>query len=90
LTWRAVSLDSETTQPVFVIIISARIIQRKNIIRKITMPWPKPLSSVLKNTLSKSIQYGTEILHQRIPYSPDNPYLEGIFAPERQEPFPQI
>ena len=33
------------------------------------MPWPKPLSSVLKNTLSKSIQYGTEILHSRIPYS---------------------
>ena len=51
------------------------------------MPWPKPLSSALKNTLSKSIQYGTEILHQRIPYSPDNPYLEGIFAPERQEHF---
>ena len=54
------------------------------------MPWPKPLSSVLKNALSKSIQYGAEILHQRIPYSADNPYLEGIFAPERQEPFPQI
>jgi len=51
------------------------------------MPWPKPLSSVLKNALSKSIQYGAEILHQRIPYSHENPYLEGIFAPERQEHF---
>lgn len=51
------------------------------------MSWLKPLSSVWKNTLSKSIQYGTEILHSRIPYSPDNPYLEGIFAPERQEHF---
>ena len=51
------------------------------------MSWLKPLSSVWKNTLSKSIQYGAEILHSRIPYSPDNPYLEGIFAPERQEHF---
>ncbi len=33
------------------------------------MSWLKPLSSVWKNTLSKSIQYGAEILHSRIPYS---------------------
>ncbi|WP_216935429.1 MULTISPECIES: carotenoid oxygenase family protein [unclassified Acinetobacter] len=51
------------------------------------MQWPKLLNSMLKNTLSKSIQYGTEILHQRIPYSHDNPYLEGMFAPQRQEHF---
>ncbi|WP_347460927.1 carotenoid oxygenase family protein [Acinetobacter sp. ANC 7454] len=51
------------------------------------MPWPKPLSSMLKNTLSKSIQYGADILHSRIPYSHDNPYLDGIFAPQRQEHF---
>lgn len=45
------------------------------------MQWPKPLSRMLKNTLSKSIQYSAEILHSRIPYSNDNPYLDGIFAP---------
>ncbi|AUC07302.1 hypothetical protein BVG18_10650 [Acinetobacter lwoffii] len=33
------------------------------------MPWPKLLSRMLKNTLSKSIQYSAEILHSRIPYS---------------------
>lgn len=51
------------------------------------MQWPKPLSRMLKNTLSKSIQYSAEILHSRIPYSNDNPYLDGIFAPQRQEHF---
>lgn len=51
------------------------------------MQLPKPLNSMLKNTLNKSIQYGAEILHNRIPYSHDNPYLDGIFAPQRQEHF---
>ena len=51
------------------------------------MQWPKPLSRMLKNTLSKSIQYSAEILHSRIPYSNDNPYLDSIFAPQRQEHF---
>jgi len=51
------------------------------------MQWSKPLSSMLKKTLSKSIQYGAEILHNRISYSHDNPYLDGIFAPQRQEHF---
>ena len=51
------------------------------------MQLPKPLSSMFKNTLNKSIQYGAEILHNRIPYAHDNPYLDGIFAPQRQEHF---
>nr|WP_262738076.1 carotenoid oxygenase family protein [Acinetobacter variabilis] len=51
------------------------------------MQLPKPLNNMLKNTLNKSIQYGAEILHNRIPYSHDNPYLDGIFAPQRQEHF---
>lgn len=51
------------------------------------MQWSKPLSRMFKNTLSKTIQHGMGILHHRIPYSHDNPYLDGIFAPQRQECF---
>ncbi len=31
------------------------------------MQLPKPLNSMLKNTLNKSIQYGAKILHNHIP-----------------------
>ncbi len=51
------------------------------------MQWSKQLGNILKNTLSKTIKHGAGILHSRIPYSHDNPYLDGIFAPQRQEHF---
>ena len=51
------------------------------------MQWSKQLGNILKNTLSKTIKHGAGILHSHIPYSHDNPYLDGIFAPQRQEHF---
>ena len=47
------------------------------------------LQKWLKSAVSKSIRYGLNYRQSRIPYAHDNPFLDGIFAPQRQECFSQ-
>jgi 8'-apo-carotenoid 13,14-cleaving dioxygenase len=45
------------------------------------------LQQWLKRTASKGIRHGLGLVQRNIPYSHDNPFLDGIFAPQRQEHF---
>lgn len=49
------------------------------------MAFSSSLKKQLNRTLSKTLQQVTQIIHSRMPYDHHNPYLDGIFAPQRQE-----
>ncbi len=45
------------------------------------------LQKWLHQAASKGIRHGLSLVQRKIPYSHDNPFLDGIFAPQRQEYF---